>query len=396
MPSASEGQGVEFMGRTAGGETMQPIQKATLFSTRELWANMLLGIQCAATTTRLCLATNAGHIKWVRSFPAASISIQRSPVDELRKIFGFLDTHGGELSWDQESVRAVACGVSGLKEHSKRVTSLTELLKLSFPFAEERIAVEEDVWFDLFGSGKQYGFAFLLSTGANFAFRSMQSRFNVGGHGSELSDRGGGYFIGRRALMSLLDFRDRRRMVSPNFCKKICEYVAIPSVSYVTEWHEELRETRDWRRTISDIAIAVVQLSEEENDATATEIIEYACAEINRSVLSLFLTLRNQKIAIPLECWQFMLCGGLALNSRTISRRLRSDISSYSYLLEECIGMNRSEIPSPMVHESTAETVVGCLFAAERMLFPHRTSVFRDWEQGLSLSMRRELVKRAS
>ena len=320
--------------------------------------DIVIGIQCAATKTVIAVAHLDGTVLGIANAPPIAFSIHCNPAEEILPILES-EYISSLISPVQNRIAAVGCGVSGLHSRSQRI-GVERTLRKVFSSARDEINVDEDIWFDISSAGFESAFCVLVSSGVNVGYQLPGDilgprRMCIGGHGSELSDLGGGYFLGRKALMALLDFEDDRMLVSKPFVKGLLRELSIPKPRYAIDWYETIRTTPQWRMAISNIAKYVVVQAEQQQDYTATEILFAAREQLSRTILAL---LRKTKKDDSSETdIDFVLCGGLLLNSNTLLSGAVSAIVSFSHLI-------KSEPSKVNIHTSSAETIVGCLAKA--------------------------------
>jgi N-acetylglucosamine kinase-like BadF-type ATPase len=154
----------------------------------------------------------------------------------------------------------------------------------------------------------------MVCTGINTFVRPRAGdHFTIGGWGSELSDLGGGYYIGRLALRRVLDGIDGRRPVTRSFTDGILKQIGLVSETQIAEWYEAIRRTTNWRAAVADLTKVVCTLSDAEDDICATEILVSGAQEMQVSLLAAFR--RAADLFKDDETVRFGLAGGVALHS---------------------------------------------------------------------------------
>ena len=183
-----------------------------------------------------------------------------------------------------------------------------------------KLVIVEDVWTELLSCDAEYGILGMISTGINsFAKSREQDAKTIGGWGSDLSDHGGGYFVGRRALQVVLDGYDKRSEVTLQFCSSILAELGLASASQIPDWYEATRKTEHWRASIASLAKTVCKLAEREFDPCASQILAESTREFERSMNAIMSNTAEEFFAgerkVPL-----CLAGGLAMSSKHFQR----------------------------------------------------------------------------
>ncbi|MBL9170393.1 MAG: hypothetical protein JNN07_21840 [Verrucomicrobiales bacterium] len=180
------------------------------------------------------------------------------------------------------NTRSACVAMSGIFDDSeKRVIRrfLTEMC-----FADDQVNVCEDVCATMAAHRIDYGGLITVSTGSNVAFfASLQKYVSVGCWGSELADQGSGYYLGREALIRIIDSKDGRRSATDTFKNEVLQHLGLAREQEIVHWFYEVRDTNFWRKRIADIAIVISHLAKT-GDTTARQILECGRAEIIKSV----------------------------------------------------------------------------------------------------------------
>ena len=151
-------------------------------------------------------------------------------------------------------------------------------------------------------------------------FRSAHVR--IGGWGSELADLGSGFYIGKQAIIAVLDSEDGRRTGSDRLKEKLLESLGLNSVEQIVPWYYEVRKTPFWRAKIADLAVAVVRLAEMESDFQAMDILEKAAEEMQTSLLAAISRAHEQGVITKTGVQPMIIEGGVARNSKYIQNRI--------------------------------------------------------------------------
>lgn len=232
--------------------------------------------------------------------------------------FGFLPT-------EVKKFGLVCISMSGCKTELHR-SRINIALRRS-GVAMERLIVCEDAVAEMQAHGLSRGLLIMVATGVNIYFLGEQE-FSVGSWGSEVSDSGGGYALGRSAIRKVLDYIDGREVVSERFALGICNEINVQTPKAIGSWYESLRTTPEWRKQISDLAKIVVELAEEYKDFTALELLQNSSMEVIKSTIAGLRRVPKKELQASFDV---LVTGGLIVNSPILLNAVDEAASKFRF-----------------------------------------------------------------
>lgn len=249
---------------------------------------MVLAIHGGATQSTAIVATVEGA--FVSEHPLPPLALGVSP--DLPSTFSRLAASLARSSPNQSGpFAAVCCAFSGMFHpvYRQQLITALETSRLASGTAGHNVIIIEDVWAELLASNECRGLVCFVSSGVNIALGGfvnglLDETFSIGRWGSDLSDLGSGYYVGRLALVALLDDLDGRLSVTKTFRQEILRSIGLSRADQVPHWFTSIRATTLWRSVVSSLARTVVELSDKRKDCCATALLWKGARQLEKTL----------------------------------------------------------------------------------------------------------------
>jgi N-acetylglucosamine kinase-like BadF-type ATPase len=256
----------------------------------------VIGIDAGGTKTVCMLADEEGRVVAEARGPGANL--QASGELEVEKV---LHTVMDQAIGDRAVVPdAIALGIAGVDRQDDAAVIRGIMRRIG---AHARVLVVNDALVALVaGAGDDPGIVIIAGTGSIAYGRNAAGQAaRAGGWGFILGDEGSGYWIGRRALRSVVRHADGRGHATLLSQSVLAHF----SLRRPEELVHEIYQPGMKPSTIASLA-RLVQQAADEGDLVARRILEGATRELVLSAQSVTRQLRMQDEAFP-----FVLAGGI-------------------------------------------------------------------------------------
>jgi len=255
----------------------------------------VIGIDAGATKTECLLADEKGTILAKARGPGANF--QLFDEDEVEYVLENLSVR--VLAGFRGTVDAMCVGMAGAgRERDFRAMQriLTRLGR-----ARENLVTNDALIALVAGARERYGVVLIVGTGAAaYGVNRKGETARAGGWGPLLSDEGGGYWMGLRALRAVVRAHDGRGQAT-SLTEAILDHLSISDTESLV--HRVYRELA--HEEIAAMA-PLVQRAADRGDDAAQAIIDDALREFTRSVESVI-----GRLELAGEPFRLILSGGL-------------------------------------------------------------------------------------
>ena len=255
----------------------------------------VIGIDAGATKTECLLADGDGKLLAKARGPGANFQL----FDEEEVEFVLNELMVRVLQGSGRTVDAVCVGMAGAGRERDYFAMKRILTRLGR--ARENLVTHDALIALVAGARKRYGVVLIVGTGAaTYGHNRAGESARAGGWGPRLGDEGGGYWMGLRALQSIMrayDGRAQETLLTDSILSHLglTEPEALVHRVYRELAHEEIA------------ALApLVQGAADLGDAVAQSIIDEALREFTRAVESVI-----GRLGMAGETFRLVLSGGL-------------------------------------------------------------------------------------
>lgn len=243
-----------------------------------------LGVVGTAKISKMALANEKGILAHIIA-PPLSMRVNPNIRQSLTESVQYLAKTAGISCEDIMGGLVSACfAMSGLFFKGDEA-SLNQIIDdIGFTGKFKRV-ICEDTHAILAANFLCSGGVVICSTGANVFLKSANANevIRVDGWGSDLGDDGGGYYLGRICLRTLLRGADKRMEISPVLEDYVLKHAGLFDVESLVQWSYNVRSTVNWRSEIADLAIPLVRAAED-GDPLAAGIVSEGAGELFRTL----------------------------------------------------------------------------------------------------------------
>lgn len=277
---------------------------------------MIIGVDGGGSKTQVILADDRGELLGEATIGPSNLSTL-----EIEKAIYLIDD-GIKNSFINaglqiNKVSRICLGLAGVDRPGLR-EQIEELLLIK-NVADEVIVLSDAEIVLAAGIRENWGVALISGTGS-FAWgkNAQGTTCRAGGWGPILGDEGSAYSIGREALKRILRSIDNRE--SPTeLTQVIFDHLGLASANEIVILGKQLISQIS---TIANLA-SLVNMSAENGDQTAIDILEQAGFELALSVDAVARGLGISQIPFPLA-----IAGGVILNSQIVKESLNKSLLS--------------------------------------------------------------------
>lgn len=275
-----------------------------------------LGVDGGGTNTRAAILDTLGQLRGEGHAEAANflrVGLEAAAGNVKRAV----EDACAQARIRPAQITAACIGLAGV-QHPKHHRQMSHALKATLPI--QAITLETDARIALAGATDlRPGVVIIAGTGSISCGINVRGKFaRAGGWGPAMGDEGSGYYIGRRALETVVSAYDGRSLPT-GMTERVCQHFGVscpselPSVIY-TSSTKVMREIAQ----LSKIVVAAAR----EGDTAALGILTDAALELARAVVAVI-----EKLKMQTEPFRVAYVGGVFEAGELILAPLRESIA---------------------------------------------------------------------
>jgi N-acetylglucosamine kinase-like BadF-type ATPase len=275
-----------------------------------------LGIDGGGTNTRAAILNTLGEL--CGQGRAAAANFLRVGLEmAVRNITRAVDEACLQAGISPAQIAGACIGLAGV-QHPKHHRQMYQALKSALPI--RTLSLETDARIALAGATDlRPGVVIIAGTGSISCGINSRGKFaRAGGWGPAMGDEGSGYYIGRRALETVVSAYDGRSLPT-SLTEKVCHHfgVANPTELPPVIYHSSTKVMRE----IAQLSKVVVEAARE-GDTAAQGIITDAALELARAVAAVI-----EQLGMQEETFRVAYVGGVFEAGEMILAPLRESIA---------------------------------------------------------------------